>query len=181
VPSTGGSRSGVREAEQPGQGRRHRRDDALARGVPRDAAALPGAVPRPAETWLRIMQAHDRILRRLDAALRRSHGLSLTAFEVLRRVAEGEPPGAGQAEAAGLTRPVHPATVNRLVGEGLLVRDPGDDDAPPSVTPAGRERLAAATATHDDLLGHLLTLLGDDAAVVTDALARVSRAARPRP
>ena len=131
---------------------------------------------------MRIMQAHDRILRRVDAALRRSHGLSLTAFDALRRVAEGEPCGAGKAEAAGLIRPVQPAVVDRLVSEGLLVREPGDDaDAAPSVTPAGRERLAAATATHDDLLGHLLTLLGDDAAVVTDALARVSRAARPRP
>jgi DNA-binding MarR family transcriptional regulator len=124
------------------------------------------------------MQAHDRILRRIDAALRRSHGLSLTGFEALRRIAEGHPSDAGKAEAAGLTRPVQPATVNRLVGEGLLVREPGDD-GPPRLTPAGRERLAAATATHDDLLRHLLTLLGDDAALVTDALARVSRAARP--
>ena len=171
----------MREAEQPGRRRGHRRDDALARGVPRDPAALPGAVPRPAETWLRIMQAHDRILRRIDAALRRSHGLSLTAFEALRRIAEGEPDGAGKAEAAGLTRPVQPAAVNRLLNEGLLARKPGDDDGPPHVTPAGRERLAAAAATHDDLLRHLLTLLGDDAAVVTDALARVSRAAGPRP
>ena len=125
------------------------------------------------------MQAHDRILRRIDAALRRHHGVSLAAFDALRRIAEGE--RAGQAaEAAGLTRPVQPATVNRLVAEGLLVRDPGDDGGL-HVTPTGRERLTAATATHDDLLGHLLTLLGDDAAVVTDALARVSRAARPRP
>jgi DNA-binding MarR family transcriptional regulator len=72
--------------------------------------------------------------------------------------------------------------VNRLVADGLLVRDPGDDEGArhTRLTPAGRERLTAATATHDDLLGHLLTLLGDDAAVVTDALARVSRAARPQ-
>jgi DNA-binding MarR family transcriptional regulator len=126
------------------------------------------------------MQAHDRILKRLDAALRRSHGLSLAAFDALRRIAEGEPPGRATAESAGLTRPVQPATVARLVSEGFLVPEPAADQGP-VLTPAGRERLAAATATHDDLLGHLLTLLGDDAAVVTDALARVSRAARPRP
>jgi DNA-binding MarR family transcriptional regulator len=126
------------------------------------------------------MQAHDGIRRRIDGALRRSHGLSLSGFEALRRIAEGAARDAGKAEATGLTRPVRPAIVNRLVAEGLLVREPGDDDGPPHVTPAGRERLAAATATHDDLLRHLLTLLGDDAAVVTDALARVSRAARPR-
>lgn len=124
------------------------------------------------------MQAHDRILKRLDAALRRHHGLSLAAFDALRRSAEGEPPGR-TAEATGLTRPAPPATVNRLVTEELLRRDP-DDDHRVQITPAGRERLSAATPTHDALLGHLLTLLGDDAAVVTDALARVSRAARPR-
>jgi DNA-binding MarR family transcriptional regulator len=126
------------------------------------------------------MQAHDRVLKRLDAALRRSHGLSLAAFDALRRIAEGEPPGAATGESAGLTRPVQPAIVARLVSEGLLVPEPGDDQVRVHLTPAGRERLASATATHDDLLGHLLTLLGDDAAVVTDALARVSRAARPR-
>jgi DNA-binding MarR family transcriptional regulator len=123
------------------------------------------------------MQAHDRILKRIDAALRRSHGLSLPAFDALLRIGDGA--GAEKAEAAGLARPVQPATVNRLVGEGLVVRD--GDEGRPQLTPAGRQRLAAATATHDALLAHLLTLLGDDAAVVTDALARVSRAARPRP
>ena len=130
------------------------------------------------------MQAHDRILRRMDAALRRHHGLSLTAYDALHRISAGDPVEAGPAaEAAGLTRPVQPATVNRLLKDGLLVAEPGTPDAGGGVrlSSLGRERLASATATHDDLLGHLLTLLGDDAAVVTDALARVSRAARPRP
>ncbi len=130
------------------------------------------------------MQAHDRILRRIDAALRRHHGLSLTAFDALRRISEGDPVDGGQAaETAGLARPIQPATVNRLLNDGLLVGEPGESDAGRGIrlSPLGRERLAASTATHDDLLGHLLTLLGDDAAVVTDALARVSRAARPRP
>ena len=138
-------------------------------------------MPRPAETWLRIMQAHDRILKRIDAALRRSHGLSLAAFDALRRIAD-EGAGSGRAEAAGLARPIQPATMNRLVADGLVLLESADDDGSPGarIAPAGRERLAAATATHDALLGHLLTLLGDDAAVVTDALARVSRAARPR-
>ncbi|MFP5369597.1 MAG: MarR family transcriptional regulator, partial [Actinomycetes bacterium] len=136
-----------------------------------------------AETWLRIMQAHDRILRRIDAALRRHHGLSLSAYDALRRIAEGDAVEAGRAaEAAGLARPVKPATVNRLLDDGLLVGEPGADAGRGvRLSPLGRERLAVATATHDDLLEHLLTLLGDDAAVVTDALARVSRAARPRP
>jgi DNA-binding MarR family transcriptional regulator len=163
-----------------------RPEDALARGVPRDAAALAGAVPRAAETWLRVVQVHDRITRRVDSALHLQHGISLTGFEALRRIADapGERATMGEvAEAIGLSRAGVTSTVNRLVAEGLVLRERADGDKRllhARLTPAGRERVAAAARTHDDLLTHLLTLLGDDAAVVTDALARVSAAARSR-
>src|SRR3954453_23714344 len=101
-------------------------EDALARGVPRDAAALPGAHPRPAETGLRIVQVHDRITRRVDSALHRKHELSLTGFEVLRRIAESPDGRASMgdlAEAVGLSRPGITSTVNRLVDEGLVTRE----------------------------------------------------------
>ncbi|WP_324275709.1 MarR family winged helix-turn-helix transcriptional regulator [Blastococcus brunescens] len=163
-----------------------RPDDALARGIPRDAGAVPGATPRPAETWLRLVQVHDRITHRVDSALHRQHGLSLTAFEALRRVAES--PGArasmGQlAEALGLSRAGVTSTVNRLVADGLVLRERGGTDRRllhARLTPAGRQRVEQAAATHDDLVAHLLSMLGDDAPLVTDALARVSAAARGR-
>ncbi|MGY1600628.1 MarR family winged helix-turn-helix transcriptional regulator [Geodermatophilus sp. SYSU D00815] len=160
--------------------------DALARGVPRNAAGLPGTAPRPAETWLRIVQAHDRITHRVDSALHRQHGLSLTGFEALRRIAEspGERASMGEvAEALGISRPGVTSTINRLVAEGLVVRERAEGDKRllhARLTPAGRQRVDAAARTHDDLVAHLLSLLGDDAAVVTDALARVSAAARIR-
>jgi DNA-binding MarR family transcriptional regulator len=163
-----------------------RSEDALARGVPRDAAALPGAVPGAAETWLRVVQVHGRITRRVDSVLHRQHDLSLTGFEALRRIAEapGERASMGEvAEALGLSRPGVTSTVNRLVADGLVLRERGAGDKRllhARLTPAGRERFAAAARTHDELVAHLLTRLGDDAAVVTDALARVSAAARPR-
>ncbi len=163
-----------------------RSEDALARGVPRDTSDLPGAIPRAAETWLRIVQVHDRITRRVDSALHLQHGISLTGFEALRRLAEspGERASMGEvAEALGLSRPGVTNTVNRLVAEGLAVRERGGPDKRllhARLTPAGREKFRAAAQTHDDLVVHLLTLLGDDAAVVTDALARVSAAARMR-
>src|SRR3954453_3421502 len=97
-------------------------EDALARGVPRDAAALPGAHPRPAETGLRIVQVHDRITRRVDSALHRRHDLSLTGYEALRRIAEapGERATMGElAEALGISRAGVTSTVTRLVSEGL--------------------------------------------------------------
>jgi DNA-binding MarR family transcriptional regulator len=163
-----------------------RSEDALARGVPRDASELPGAVPRAAETWLRIVQVHDRITRRVDSALHRQHGISLTGFEALRRLAEapGESATMGElAEAVGLSRPGVTNTVDRLVGEGLVLRERGGSDKRllhARLTPAGREKVRAAQHTHDDLVAHLLTLLGDDVVVVTDALARVSAATRGR-
>src|SRR3954468_7439420 len=161
-------------------------EDAPARGIPRDPAALPGAEPRPAETWLRIVQVHDRITHRVDSALHRQHGLSLTGFEALRRIADasGERATMGEvAEAVGLSRPGVTSTVNRLVAEGLVVRERAEEDRRllhARLTPVGRKRFEAAARTHDDLVAHLLTLLGDDAGVVTDALARVSAAARTR-
>ena len=163
-----------------------RPEDALARGVPRDVGAIPGAAPRPAETWLRIVQVHDRITRRVDSALHLHHDLSLTGFEALRRLAEspGERASMGDlAEALGLSRAGVTSTVNRLVAEGLVIRERGADDRRllhARLTPAGRQRVEQAVGTHDDLVAHLLSLLGDDAPVVTDALARVSAAARHR-
>lgn len=162
-----------------------RSDDAPARGIPRDPAAVPGARPRPVETWLRIVQVHDRIRRRVDGALHRSHGITLSGFETLRRVAEGAGERATVAEimdSVGSTRSVATGTLTRLEAEGLVDRE-GDDGCPAPgarLTAAGRQRFAAAKRTHDELVAHLLTLLGDDAVLVTDALARVSAAARTR-
>jgi DNA-binding MarR family transcriptional regulator len=163
-------------------------DNAPASAVPAvpDVADLSGAVPRPEETWLRIVQVHDRITRRVDSALHREHGISLTGFEALRRIAEapGERASMGEvAEALGLSRAGVTSTVGRLVDGGLVVRERAADDRRllhARLTEAGRARLRAAGPTHDDLIAHLLTRLGDDAPVVTDALARVSAAARSR-
>jgi DNA-binding MarR family transcriptional regulator len=159
-------------------------DGAPPRGVPRDVSGLAAAGPSAPETWLRIVQVHDRITRRVDSALHRQHGLSLTGFEVLRRIAEAPDEQASMgdlAEAVGLSRPGITSTVTRLVEEGLVVRERRGADRRllhARLTDVGRERVRAARGTHDDLVAHLLTLLGDDAGVVTDALARVSAAAR---
>ena len=141
-----------------------------ARG-PRDTADLPGADPRPAETWLRIVQVHDRITHRVDSALHRQHGLSLTGFEALRRIAEapGERATMGEvAEAVGLSRPgrdQHGRAGWSPRGWSIRERAGGDKRLLHArLTPAGRQRVdAAAARTHDELVAHLLTLLGDDA------------------
>jgi DNA-binding MarR family transcriptional regulator len=157
---------------------------AATHAVPRDARGLAGAGPSAPETWLRIVQVHDRITRRVDSALHRHHGISLTGFEVLRRIAQSPDGRASMgdlAEATGLSRPGITSTVSRLVDDGLVTRERHGSDRRllhASLTDIGRERVRAATTTHDDLVAHLLAMLGDDAPVVTDALARVSAAAR---
>jgi DNA-binding MarR family transcriptional regulator len=142
--------------------------------------------PRPAETWLKIVQVHDRITRRVDSALHRQHGISLTSLEALRRIADapGEQASMSQvAEAVGLSPAGVTSTVDRLVAEGLVLRERGTGDQRllhARLTPAGRERVDAAARTHDDIVAQLLVPLGDDAALVTAALGKVSAAARPR-
>jgi DNA-binding MarR family transcriptional regulator len=132
------------------------------------------------------VQVHDRITRRVDSALHRQHGLSLTGFEALRWIAEapGERATMGQvADALGLSRPGVTSTINRLVTEGLVLRERAGGDKRllhARLTAAGRQRVEEAARTHDDLVAHLLTMLGHDAGLVTDALARVSAAARDR-
>ena len=134
------------------------------------------------DTWLRLVQVHDRITRRVDSALHRQHGLSLTAFEALRRIAEtpGEQATMGEvAEAVGLSRAGVTSTVDRLVALGLVLRERGGGDRRllhARLTTDGREQVRAAARTHDDLVVRLLAPLGDDAAAVAEALARVSTA-----
>jgi DNA-binding MarR family transcriptional regulator len=142
--------------------------------------------PRPAETWLRIVQVHDRITRNVDSALHRQHGVSLTGLEALRQIAEapGEQASMSQvAEAVGLSPAGVTSTVDRLVADGLVLRERGTGDQRllhARLTPAGRERVEAAARTHDELVAQLLVPLGDDAALVSEALGRVSAATRSR-
>jgi DNA-binding MarR family transcriptional regulator len=150
-----------------------------------DDAQVHGG-PRPEETWLRIVQVHDRITYRVDSVLHREHGISMTGLEVLRRIAEapGEQASMSQvAEAVGLSPAGVTNTVDRLVADGLVLRERGPGDRRllhARITPAGRERVGAAARTHDRLVAELLAPLGDDAVLVAEALARVSSATRSR-
>ena len=148
-------------------------------------AHQPTGEPSPAETWLRIVQVHDRVTRRVDSVLHRRHGLSLTGCEALRRIAASPEEWATRgelSEALGISRAGITSTVGRLVADGLVERVRGGRDKRllhARLTEAGRERVTAAATTHDDLVGRLLAVLGDDIGPVTEALARVSEEANP--
>jgi DNA-binding MarR family transcriptional regulator len=146
---------------------------------------MAGAGPGPEETWLRLGQAHERVGRRLDVALRTQHGLSLADLQLLRLVdaAHGERASVGRlAEEVGSSPAGVGQALARLAEDGWVTRERGAVDRRTTcarLTEQGRSRMARVGQTHDQLLAHLLGGLGASAGAVTDALTRVAAAARP--
>jgi DNA-binding MarR family transcriptional regulator len=104
--------------------------------------------------WRGMLRAHAALAKALDAQLEAAHGLQLSSYEVLMYLADAEDERMRMCDLAssillsrsGLTR-----LVDRLQRDGLLERVACHDDARGAfakLTPLGRERLAAARATH---------------------------------
>jgi DNA-binding MarR family transcriptional regulator len=104
--------------------------------------------------WRGLLRAHACLSKRLDAALDHAHGLPLTSYEVLDRLADsngGRMRMCDLAEQAQLSRSGLTRLVDRLEREQLLERCSCAHDARGSfacLTDAGRERLAEARVTH---------------------------------
>lgn len=110
--------------------------------------------PRELRAWRGLLRVHAALSKALDAQLEAAHGLPLSSYEVLMHLADAE---GGRmrmcnlAETVILSRSGLTRLVDRLEREGFLTRQPCEDDARGSyavVTAAGREKLAAARATH---------------------------------
>jgi len=104
--------------------------------------------------WRGLLRVHAALAKALDAELEAAHGLQLSSYEVLMYLADSEDERMRMCDLAssillsrsGLTR-----LVDRLARDGLLERVACDDDARGAfakLTPAGREKLAQARATH---------------------------------
>jgi DNA-binding MarR family transcriptional regulator len=109
---------------------------------------------RELRAWRGMLRAHAALVKALDAQLEAAHGLQLSSYEVLMYLADAEDEQMRMCDLAssillsrsGLTR-----LVDRLQRGGLLERVACDADARGAfakLTPLGRERLAAARATH---------------------------------
>ncbi|HSZ69373.1 MAG TPA: MarR family transcriptional regulator [Solirubrobacteraceae bacterium] len=104
--------------------------------------------------WRSLQRAHASLARRVDAELERTHGLPLSTYEALHRLAES--PGGRMrmcdlAEHAQLSRSGLTRLADRLEKEGLLERCSCEHDARGAyacLTDLGRDRLAAARGTH---------------------------------
>jgi DNA-binding MarR family transcriptional regulator len=106
------------------------------------------------EAWQALLHSHHQITRQLDAELRQEHGLSLSEYDVLLRLARAPERRLRMTLLAqrvmfspsGLTR-----AVDRLVGAGLVERRRDAADARvvlARLTERGRERLRSAAQTH---------------------------------
>jgi DNA-binding MarR family transcriptional regulator len=104
--------------------------------------------------WQALLHSHHDVIRKLDVELRTEHGLSLTDYDVLLRLARAPDRRLRMTELAdrvlmspsGLTR-----MVDRLVDEGLVRRDRFEGDARvmlAQLTEEGRRALRRAARTH---------------------------------
>ena len=116
--------------------------------------ATSGALtPEREAAWLGILRAHAEVTRALDAALAGRHGLSLSAYEVLSRLARAEHGSKRMSDLAGCS-PLSLSRVSRVIDSledrGLAARESCAVDSRvvhATITPAGQELLTAAQET----------------------------------
>ncbi|MDP2711307.1 MAG: MarR family transcriptional regulator [Solirubrobacteraceae bacterium] len=119
-----------------------------------DAPELSLLAPTELRAWRGMLRVHAALAKALDQQLEAAHGLQLSSYEVLMYLADAEDERMRMCDLAssillsrsGLTR-----LVDRLQREGLLERVACSDDARGAfakLTPAGRDKLRAARATH---------------------------------
>jgi DNA-binding MarR family transcriptional regulator len=118
------------------------------------------------DRWSELENEHARVREALERALQREHRISLSEYEVLRRLAES-PEGHRRiqelAEEIHLSQSALSRLVQRLEDDGYVSRKVCDFDRRgvfACVTEAGRKAQAEAHPTHVSVLGETL---GDSA------------------
>ena len=131
-----------------------------------DSATPTLLSPRELRAWRGLLRVHATLVKALDAELERAHGLSLTSYEVLLYLndsAEGRLRMHALATSVLLSRSGLTRLADRLERDGFIEREACESDARGSfavITDAGREKLAAARATHlDGVRRHFLSHL----------------------
>jgi DNA-binding MarR family transcriptional regulator len=115
--------------------------------TPKDAALV--------ETWRGVAQCHARVSAALDKALEREHGIGLSEFEVLERLATTRDKDGRRmqdlAESVCLSQSALSRLIGRLEGAGLVLRTMCADDRRgiyAHITDEGQARWEAARPTH---------------------------------
>jgi len=125
-----------------------------------DAADVPELV----DAFRELLDRHARISCALERVLQDEHGLGMSEFEVLERLAGAEGHGHGRrmaelAEAVHLSQSALSRVVGRLESDGLVARKMCSEDRRgifAVLTPAGLERYQAARPTQRAVLADVL-------------------------
>ncbi len=120
-----------------------------------DLKTLP---PEREAAWLGILQAHAEVTRALDSALAQRHDLSLSAYEVLSRLARAEH-GAHRMSDLADCSPLSLSRVSRVIDalqeRGLVSRSPCGKDSRvvyAAVTPEGMALATRAQETFSEIV-----------------------------
>ena len=125
---------------------------------------MPAAAERDQllDRWTELESEHARVREALEHALQREHRLSLTEYEVLRRLSDS-PEGHRRiqelAEEIHLSQSALSRLVQRLEDDGFVCRNVCDHDRRgvfACVTDAGRKAQAEAHPTHVSVLAETL-------------------------
>ncbi|MEA5365888.1 MarR family transcriptional regulator [Amycolatopsis sp., V23-08] len=120
------------------------------------------------QAWGRVLVLHARIEQELGKALHRRHGLGLSEYRALGKLAahpKGELRMQELAEAIGLNQSSVSRMCARLEDAGLTVRDLCEDDRRgvySVITDAGRERYTETEPTYRDVLSTALDKAASD-------------------
>jgi DNA-binding MarR family transcriptional regulator len=115
---------------------------------------LAGLGDRQAEAWAGLLRVHRRLIREVETALQVRYGLSLSALELLGRLADADQRRmriARLAEQAGLSLSRTSRLLDTLEQRGLLKRQPCPEDSRASnvqLTAAGLRLAGEARAAH---------------------------------
>jgi DNA-binding MarR family transcriptional regulator len=114
------------------------------------------------DTWRHLLDSYARAVGVLERRLEEEHGLGVSEYEVLERLAEGPKAERRMQELAAavhLSQSALSRVVGRLEAEGLVVRGMCAEDRRgiyACLTEAGRARYEAARPTHRKALAEAL-------------------------
>ena len=114
------------------------------------------------EVWRDLMDRHARAMGSLERRLEEEHGLGVSEYEVLERLAEGPDDQRRMQELAAavhLSQSALSRVVGRLEADGLVTRGMCPTDRRgifACLTEAGRARYVAARPTHRSVLAETL-------------------------
>jgi DNA-binding MarR family transcriptional regulator len=115
------------------------------------------------DTWRHLLDSYARAVGALERQLEENHGLGVSEYEVLERLAEGPKTERRMQELAAavhLSQSALSRVVGRLEADGLVTRGLCHEDRRgiyACLTEAGRARYEAARPTHRTVLAETLS------------------------